>query len=293
MRKIYTKSVFEFDKKTNSCKLNESESEFYYISDDAPIAEMKGKSNKPQVTTTQHDPWAPLVPYLTSGLKEAQAAFLTDQSKPEFSPESIAAQQAQIARAQAGNPLLGQAQTEIGKTVAGDYLYGGPGFDAAYNAARNKIIPDVESRFAAGGRGGSGLAKTAEASALGDAFAGLYGQERNRMLAGAEMAPGLAKADYFDIAKLSEVGQQKEAMTEAQRNERRRMIQAYLNTITGAGGNSGTATTMEPGKSKPNPWMSSLGGGLSGGVAGMQTGNPWLAGVGAVGGGLLGLLNAL
>lgn len=83
-----------------------------------------------------------------------------------------------------GQPLLGAAQEQLQSTLQGDFLTGGPGFDAAFQAARNQILPDVRSRFALAGRTGSGLAQAAETQALADAFAGLVERERNRQITG-------------------------------------------------------------------------------------------------------------
>lgn len=298
MKKIWTKSVFEFNAISNQYELNESESEFYYAPDDLAIAEMKGGSSKPQTTSTttvqNSDPWGPQQPYLTTGFQAAINAFLKDRSMPGFSDESKWAQDAQMQRARNGSPLIGQAQDEVGKTISGDYLYGGKGFDAALEAAKNKIIPGVESRFAQAGRFNSGLARTAEAGAIGDAFAGLYNNERDRMQRGTTIAPELANQDYYDIAKASEVGAQKEQMTEAQRNERRKMIEEYMKTISGnyGGTTTGTSTTTGPAGAQKSPWMSALGGGIAGATQGGMYGGPWGAGIGGGIGGLLGLLSA-
>lgn len=288
MKKIWTKSVFQFNKKTHKYELNESESEFYLADDSTPIQQMKGGGgDQPTTTTTTEnkDPWGPQQPYLTAGFEQALQAFLRDRSMPGFSNESKTAQDLAMRRAMQGNPLLQQGQDETSKTLSGDYLTGGKGFDAALQAATNKIIPGIESKFSAGGRLNSGLARTAETSAIGDAFAGLYGNERDRMQRAAGMAPGMAQADYFDIAKASEVGAQKDMMSEAQRNERRNRIIQYLQSIGGnyGGQATGTATTTGPGAQKGSPWASALGGGMMG----YQIGGPWGAAAGA-GLGLLG-----
>lgn len=288
MKKIWTKSVFVFDEKKNKYVVDENESQFHYVSDDTPILEMKGGSGKSSTTTStqRSEPWGPQQGYLTEGFRQAFDAFLNDGAPPRFSDESKFAQDWAMRRARAGNPLLGEAQGETSKTLSGDYLYGGEGFNKALDAAKNRIIPDVESRFARGGRLNSGLARTAEASAIGDAFAGLYGQERDRMQRAAGMAPGLAQADYFDIAKASEVGSQKDMMSEAIRNDRRNRVLQYLQAISGnyGGTQTGTATTTGGGGTSKSPWAGALGGGIMGGMYG----GPW----GAAAGAGLGLLSS-
>ena len=69
--------------------------------------------------------------------------------------------------------------------LQGDYLHGGPGFNEAMNAAQNDIQPRVQSAFNSGGRLNSGLAQEAMSSGLADAFANLYGQERQLQSLGA------------------------------------------------------------------------------------------------------------
>jgi hypothetical protein len=132
-------------------------------------------------------------------------------------------------------------------TANGDYLYGGQGFNAAFDAASRKIIPQIDSQFAGAGRLNSGLAGVAKSQALGDTFAGMYGQERQNQLSAANsignayaqergnqlsassqignmydserqrqqqanvLAPQLANADYNDFNQLNQVGGQKQS----------------------------------------------------------------------------------
>jgi hypothetical protein len=91
-------------------------------------------------------------------------------------------------------------------TLGGDYLFGGKGFDAAYNAAANKIIPQVSSLFSGAGRYGSGLAQQAMTSALADAFAGQYGEERGKQLLAAGMAPQMQGMEQQRLAAQQGVG---------------------------------------------------------------------------------------
>lgn len=95
------------------------------------------------------------------------------------------------------NPQFQQAQQTLGDTAAGKYLYGGEGFNAALEAAKNKIIPDVESRFARGGRFGGGLNQAAEAAGIGDAFANLYGQERGLQQQAAMGLPSVSNLSLY------------------------------------------------------------------------------------------------
>lgn len=77
-------------------------------------------------------------------------------------------------------------------TASGKYLHGGAGFNAALDAANRANQARISSQFGGGGRFGSGLHRTAETQALGDSFAGLYGQERQHQEAAGSLLPQLA-----------------------------------------------------------------------------------------------------
>ena len=76
------------------------------------------------------------------------------------------------------NPYVTGEAWADNPTIAGEYLYGGEGFNAALDAASRKILPNVKSSFGTSGRTSSGLAAPAMTQAVGDVFAGMYGQER-------------------------------------------------------------------------------------------------------------------
>jgi len=80
------------------------------------------------------------------------------------------------------------AQGALRSTANGDYLYGSPGFNAAVDASIRQARPQILGSFAQGGSGAvhSGLAQTAMQQAASDAFARLYGDERNRQLSAAD-----------------------------------------------------------------------------------------------------------
>jgi hypothetical protein len=69
----------------------------------------------------------------------------------------------------------------------------------------------VQGQFESGGRYGSGLAQEAETSALADAFAGMYGQERSNQMA----AMGMNSPAYADPAMLGQAGVQQDAYQQA------------------------------------------------------------------------------
>ncbi len=304
MKKIYTKTVFEFNKKTGLYEVNQAESEYHFVDANTMIMQMKG-GGTPKPAVTNQGPWGPQQDYLKRGFGEAQKHFL-DTPTPEyypgqtvagFTPEEEEANRLILDRARAGNPMTKEAEEQVRATIRGDYLSGGKGFDAALEAAKHKIIPGVQSQFAAHGRSGSGLAQQAEASAIGDKFAGLYGDERNRQLAASGMAPGMAEHDYYDMDRIGRVGQSKREMDqrridadkerfEYNRDIRRKLIEEYMKTV---GGNYGSQTTTTPEQEKKmNDLLRIYLASTGGAAAGFATGGPY----GAIAGGAAGAIGA-
>jgi hypothetical protein len=128
-------------------------------------------------------------------------------------------------RATTGNPLLGQAQSQIGKTISGDYLSGNPFFQGAFQAATRPLeqqfgqnIMDIRSNLSSAGRYGSGAQTALEGRAAEGLATGMsdiagklayqnYGDERTRQMAATIAAPEMAMADYSDFTKLLGAGQ--------------------------------------------------------------------------------------
>jgi hypothetical protein len=191
-----------------------------------------------QTSTQSIDPM--LKPYVEFGLGEARRLY---ENPTPFAPfqtyvdPSSATTQALGGiqqRATAGNPLLGQAQTQLGKTVSGDYLSGNPFFQGAFQAAARPIeqqfgqnIMDIRSKLSSAGRYGSGAqtnlenrAATGLSTALADVGGRLafqnYGDERTRQANAILAAPQLAEADYTDPSKLLAAGMAREGYTQAQ-----------------------------------------------------------------------------
>lgn len=173
------------------------------------------KSGKSQEVDT--DPWAGVQPYLSELFREGQAnvldrplEFYPDSTAVPFSPETEISLAAQTGRAVLGNPLNPASQQHIGDTLSGNYFAGGAGFDAAKDAVTSSVIPDVDSQFGAGGRFGGALQSEAIGRGVSRGLAPYLDAERNRMMQASEMAPGLAREDYFDISQLGQVGLQRE-----------------------------------------------------------------------------------
>ena len=238
-----------------------------------------GGSSSPQTVQQKSDPWSGVQPYLTGGgvspfangggafaklaakgvfgnqggghigvLPEAERLYRESGNLvSDFTPEQEQAMQLQSQRALSGSGVTRAAQDNASQTLRGDYLYGGPGFNAAFDAASRRILPQVDSAFNRSGRYGSGLAQTAQTQALGDIFAGMYGQERNNQMQAMGMSPVLANQDYLDIDRLAQVGDQRQEQNQLMMDEpwqRLQRYQSFINPVMGVGGSSTSTQPM-------------------------------------------------
>lgn len=255
-----------------------------------------------QNVTQNTAPWAGQQPYLSEGFGHAKSQFNTPQTffpgqtYANFSPQTENALNMTEQRALAGSPVMRASNAELQRTLNGDYLHGGAGFNAAFQAAANKIQPMVQSGFNQGGRLNSGLSRVAETQALGDAFAGQYGAERNHQLQAMLFAPQAAQSDYQDLSALMGVGDAREDQAQLgidqsrQKHEFEQMepserLARYMAMINGNYGMSGQ-TSSQPFRGSRGGRV--FGGALGGASAGAPFG-PLGAGIGAAVGGLGGL----
>lgn len=290
MKKIYTKTVFKYNNKTESFCRDDDESEFYLVDDDFPVMQMKGGSDSPQTQSSTTQPWGPQQPYLRRGFAEAENAFLNEAPyMMEFDPASRAAH-AGILGLAGNSPLSDSASKMVQDTLRGDYLHGGSGFNAALDAARNEIIPKVQSEFASRGRTGSGLAQTAEAGAIGDKFAGLYENERQNQLRAGQLAPMIDEMRYAGFDRMNQVGEERRKLAEYNANARRNAILKYMGAVQGNyGGTTETTGGGGAGSGGMTGWKRYVAGAGAGAMAGAPLG-PWGMAAGA-GLGLLGAMN--
>lgn len=254
-----------------------------------------GGGGGPQTVTqtSTSTPWAPQAPYLQEIVRRAQEQSEIP-SYVEPSPLTREAEQAVEARARAGSPLVTGMQQELGRNIQGDYLYGGPGFTAAVEAAQRQVLPQVQSQFGRAGRAGSGLAREAQTRALADVFAQQYGDERQRQMRAMAAAPAGAELDFTDIGRLADLGEAQELREMQQLQDPRARLRDYLAMVGGTFGSTGSQTIDQPGGIRGGGFSAPgfLGGALGGArmMSGMggAFGGPWGMGLGALGGGLLG-----
>ena len=218
-------------------------------------------------STTSIDP--AVQPYLTYGLGEAQRLYET--GGPQYYPgqtyvaPSTTTQtglQALEQRAMAGNPLLAQAQQQLGQTIGGQYLGGNPFLQGAFapaaqmaTTAFNKAIGDSSSQASKAGRYGSGAMERLQGSAANQLAQQLsntagtlayqnWADERARQQAATMAAPGMSAADYQDIQNLLAAGQAREGYTGQQtqadiarfnflQNQPYQNLQNYLSMVYG------------------------------------------------------------
>lgn len=256
-----------------------------------------------QQVVQQSDPWAGQQPYLSEifaraqGLANTPQTFFPGQTFASLAPETEAALQMQASRAASGSPLTAAAQGELMKTLGGGYL------DPTVSPAFQKAAGDIQSRiggmYSAAGRYGSGAMANQANEALSTLAAQTYGQERENMMRGLLFAPQLAQQDYFDAAKLAEVGGVREDLQQQlidaavarhgfAQTEPWQRLALYNQLIQGNyGGQSTSMTTTTPRRAVG---AGLLNGAATGASMGMMFG-PWggLAGAGI--GGLLSLLD--
>lgn len=228
--------------------------------------------------TTQIDPV--IQPYLSYGLQQAQQQY--QAGGPQYYPgqtfvaPSTTTQtglQALEARAQAGNPLLGGAQSALGQTISGGFLGGNPFFQGAFAPAAQaatqqfqSTLGDIASRSSLAGRYGSGAMGNLQdrasgqfAQALANTAGNLayqnYEAERARQQQAIGMAPSMAQADYQDIQNLLQAGQIREGYTGQQlqadinrfnflQNAPQQNLANYLNAVYGNPLGRSTSTTQ-------------------------------------------------
>ena len=270
-----------------------------------------GGSTRTQTTTNELDP--AVRPYVQYGLSEAQRLYQTEA--PQYYPgqtfigPSAQTQQGLTAlqqRAVMGSPLLPGAQQQALNTIQGQFLGGNPFFQGAFQPAAQAAqqsfydaMQGISSQASRAGRYGSGamgqlqdrasgqLAQTL-ANTAGQLAYQNYDAERARQQAMIGAAPGLAAADYGDIQQLMGAGQTAEGYQQAalQADINRfnflqglpqAQLQNYLAAVQGSPRGSVQTTPV---------YYNRAGGALGGALAGGQMFGP----IGAIGGGLLGLL---
>jgi hypothetical protein len=283
---------------------------------------MSSGKSKTQTTTTTTAPPDYIARQLTFGADEARRlydqgapAFFPNQTYAGFTPQQEQALQMTEQRALAGSPLTREAQSQLQRTLQGEFLGANPYLNSMVDASTRGItqrfaettMPSVQSSLGRAGRYGNNAAtqqlftnaQRTLAQQLADTEANIrgnaYASERQLMNAAIGQAPALAAQDYADTARLAAVGEQRQAMNQAGINEAMQRYQyennidqeqldQFLARITGISPQAGTIGTSVQPVQKSNVFGQVLGLGATLGGAALQS--PWL-------GGALGFSNTL
>ena len=267
----------------------------------------KGSNPTNVTTTTSAEPSEFIAPYFQQAIDSAQDLYeggtpnyFPNATYTDFAPETSTALNLATARATAGNPLLNQSQIQASNILAGNYLNPStnPYSKALYDQMAGDVTSSVNSQFTKAGRFGSGANQEILTQELGQLANQVYGDQYNRergIQANTMMtAPQLGEMDYNDIARLQQVGAEKESLEQAKLQD---AIARYdyeqqkpylkLNQYLGSIGANVPMTTAQTQPVFRNTGAGLLGGAMTGAkIAGKVPGiNPML---GAIGGGLLG-----
>ena len=242
------------------------------------------RSEAPRTTTSvvSTDPPAFQKPFIEFGLEQARSfyddprSYYTGSTVVPFSGQTTEALTGIENRARAGSPLVTGAQSQVAKTMAGDYLnpatnpYLTSAMDAATRPMREAftedVLPSIDTAFSQAGRYGSGLQARQQQRAAEDYLQSLgdvgsrmaysnYADERARQEAATSAAPAMAELDYLGLERLGQVGAAQEELAARQlqedidrfnfaQEEGRQRLAEYLPQVTG--GQYSTQTTAQP-----------------------------------------------
>ena len=243
----------------------------------------KGGGGSSGTVNTQVEPPEYAKPFLEYGLAQAKDRYTSEMpsyypnsTTVGFSPESDMALNMQRDRALDPNSMTAMSQNVINQNLMGT----NPLMSMAFKPA----IDAVTSQFAKSGRYGSGANQQAMTSALAP-YA--YQAQQDAL----KLAPSYQNLDAQQLAQVGSA-RESDAMAQLQDNIARynyeqniddQKLQNYMSLV---GGGTLGSNTIQP--VFRNQGASALGGALGGAqLAGMI--NPAYAGLGAIGGGLLGL----
>lgn len=241
-----------------------------------------GDEGKTVTATQTSDPWSGQQPFLTEGFGRAQAQL--NSNVPQYYPgQTVTDTPGQTSQGQFNAFDQATRANDLNRyTMGGGFLSAGnPYFQGMVDQVGRAIRPGIDSAFASSGRIGSGAHANAFASALADQAGKLayqnYDTERGRQVA--------ASQDYSAPEAMMGVGQQMEAKQgeyladaakrwDFEQNKDANKLAQYMNLI-GNRSYGGQQTTTQP---------------YTGNTA-LQTFGTGLAGLGALGQGIPGLLS--
>ena len=229
-------------------------------------------------------------PFIEYGMGQAKQLYkkgvgqqyYPGQTVVGYSPESEMALSGQRQMATTGSPFIPMTQAAVMQNLMGT--------NPLQSAAFRPVVEQVQAEAAKSGRYGSGY----QQAALGQALAPMAYQAQQDAIA---QAPAAYEFGFADLQKLAQVGAAREAQSQAELEadmqrfqfEQEAPGQALANYMAMIQGGTVGGTSSQPVFRQP------VGSALSGALGGAQmlgSINPAYAGLGAVGGGLAGLLGA-
>lgn len=256
-----------------------------------------GSKSNTTTTQSQSGPWSVAAPYLNNLYQNAaatydrgpyQGPYITQQSA--FTPY---AQQLTAQKAQDPNSLVGQSQTELGKTISGQYL--DPSSNPYFQQNVNDALGQAKSQFASmyAGQSGGNLTNSGFQEALQrnlgnvatNAYSQNYARERQNQLQATQLAPTM---DYANIDRLSQIGAQQEARGQAEIGAQQAAYNApwenlnqYAQALKTGTGSTGSQQTPY----YTNPAASNIGGAMGALQLYQMLSKQFGGGVGGAGGG--------
>lgn len=233
---------------------------------------------------TRVEPPSYQLPYLQSGVAQAQTLYNQGRRVVPFSPQTEMAISGTTQRALTGSPVTNAAQNYATTSLQGGFLGSNPWLDQTFNRAALSTQNQLASEFARSGRN-VGASEPIRAQQLNDLATGIYGgayeNERNRQQGVLGQAGALANQDYVDLAQLGGAGAQVEGLAQQYADAQGANLDDYLSRVSG---NLGQTTTSSASR---NRTAGAAGGALAGAQLGSYFG-PWGTALGALGGGILG-----
>lgn len=212
----------------------------------------------------------------TNLYNQGAPAYYPGQTVAGFTPTQTAAQDATIARATNGSPVVNAADNLATNTINGDYLNDNPYLNQLMASAGAQANSQALGTFNKAGRLGSGANVATAGSAITNATLPYlfqnYQNERGLQNSAMDEAPTLANQDYTNLSALNAVGdtqqQQNQSNINADMTKYNYNAQApenwldqYLQQVNGSGANALKTTTTD--QTQQSGLGSILGGGLT------------------------------
>lgn len=237
-------------------------------------------------TTSKNTPWAPAQPFVTDSLSQAQNANTAGQATIGMATPALNGAISRLSQNLETPPqYMRDAETQFGRTVNGDFVGSNPQSDHLADLIAQKTGAQYNSTFGASGRAHGGMAALLSGQGIGDALSSFYGSQYDRerqLQQQAIMGAGqFRQGQNVDLNQLM-------ATTQGAALLPGQVAGNYANTITAATSPYVQNTTTQ--KTGGLGQVLSTGLGLAAQIGGAAMTGGASLGMGAMGGGLGGLL---